>query len=117
MALPHEAKERKTHPIYMGVLKYFPDAIAEVAHVSYVGNEQHHPGAPLHWDKSKSTDEGDALLRHLLEAGTRDTDGLRHSAKVAWRALAMLQREIDAEKVLELGPGRVIDLPAVADNA
>lgn len=68
-----------------------------VAHCSYVGNEQHHPGAPLHWDKAKSTDEPDALMRHLKNAGTYDTDGIRHSAKVAWRALALLQREIDAD--------------------
>jgi hypothetical protein len=44
-----------------------------------------------------STDEGDALIRHQMEAGTRDSDGMRHSAKVAWRALAQLQREIEAE--------------------
>lgn len=90
--------ERKQRPVYTGVLKYFPDAIMEVAHCSWVGNEQHHPGAPLHWDKSKSTDEPDALVRHLMQAGTMDTDGVRHSAKLCWRSLALLQRELDAEK-------------------
>ena len=35
--------KRKQIPIYSGVLKYFPDAIAEVAKCSYVGNQQHHP--------------------------------------------------------------------------
>jgi hypothetical protein len=34
-------------------------------------------------------------MRHFLERGTIDTDGVRHSAKVAWRALAMLQKEIE----------------------
>lgn len=92
------AKERKEHPVYSGVLKYFPDALLEVAHLSKVGNDQHNPGEPLHWAKEKSTDEGDALVRHQLDAGTRDKDGERHSAKVAWRALAQLQREIDAER-------------------
>ena len=96
MSLPTEAKERKNVPIYSGVLMYFPDACAAVAACSKAGNEQHHPGEPLHWDKSKSTDEHDALVRHLMEAGTVDTDGIRHSAKVAWRALAALQRELDA---------------------
>ena len=48
--------------------------------------------------KEKSTDEADALVRHLLDRGKRDTDGVRHSAKVAWRALALLQREIEAEE-------------------
>lgn len=92
---------RKALPLASGVLDYFPDALLAVAEVSRVGNEQHHPGAPLHWDKSKSTDEADALLRHLLDRGTLDTDGLRHSGKVAWRALALLQRELDAEAAQE----------------
>ena len=95
--LPTDAQERKNTPIYSGVLMYFPDALAAVAHCSWVGNEQHNKGEPLHWAKEKSTDEHDALVRHLLEAGTMDTDGVRHSAKVAWRALAALQREIENE--------------------
>lgn len=94
---PSEAKERKALPIASGCLDYFPDALLAVSEVSRVGNEQHNPGQPLHWDKAKSTDEADALLRHLVDRGTRDVDGLRHSAKVAWRALALLQREIEAE--------------------
>jgi hypothetical protein len=98
MSIERETVEqRKALPLASGVLDYFPDALLAVAEVSRVGNEQHHPGEPLHWDKSKSTDEADALLRHLLDRGTRDTDGMRHSAKVAWRALALLQRELDAE--------------------
>ena len=75
-----------------------PDAIMEVAKVSLAGNEQHHPDKPLHWDRSKSTDELDALARHLIDAGKLDDDGQRHSAKVAWRALANLQKEIENEK-------------------
>ncbi len=90
-----EAQKRKRTPIYSGVLKYFPLAIAEVSRVSLAGNEQHHPGQPLHWDRSKSTDELDALTRHLMEAGTIDTDGIRHSAKCAWRALASLEKELE----------------------
>lgn len=88
-------EDRKKIPVYSGVLKYFPDAIKEVAKCSYAGNEQHNPGTPLHWDRSKSGDELDALMRHLIDAGTIDTDGIRHSAKVAWRALANLQKEIE----------------------
>jgi hypothetical protein len=90
--------ERKAQPICSGVLDYFPDALLEVAKVSKQGNDQHNPGEPLHWAKEKSADEADALLRHLLDRGTRDSDGQRHSAKVAWRALALLQREIEAER-------------------
>ena len=104
MSLPTNAQARKEVPIYSGVLMYFPDAIAEVAILSKVGNDQHNPGKPLHWDRSKSGDELDALTRHLMEAGTLDMDGVRHSAKVAWRALANLQKEIerDANEMAEL---------------
>lgn len=90
------ATERKERPVYSGVLRYFPLALLEVAHCSWKGNEQHNPGAELHWDRSKSTDEADALVRHLMDAGTFDTDGVRHSAKVAWRALALLEKELEA---------------------
>ncbi len=90
--------ERKKIPIASGVLDYFPDAIREVAKVSYIGNEQHHPGQPLHWDRSKSKDHADCLLRHFLDRGTVDDDGCSHTAKLAWRALALLQVEIEAQK-------------------
>ena len=89
------AEDRKATPVFSGVLKYFPDAIKAVAQCSMAGNEQHHSDKPLHWDRSKSGDELDALTRHLMDAGTIDSDGIRHSAKVAWRALANLQKEIE----------------------
>ena len=97
-----EAQKRKETPVKTGVLDYFPDAIRAVAQCSYIGNEQHNPGTALHWDRSKSGDELDALTRHLMDAGTIDTDGIRHSAKVAWRALANLQKEIEKEEELKL---------------
>jgi hypothetical protein len=93
-----DAAARKAIPICTGVLDYFPDALIEVAQVSKAGNDQHNPGKPLHWAKEKSRDEADALLRHLIDRGKRDSDGMRHSAKVAWRALALLQREIELER-------------------
>lgn len=89
--------KRKQMPVFTGVLRYFPDAIKEVAKVSYAGNQQHNPDKPLHWDRNKSTDELDALSRHLIDAGTFDDDGMRHSAKVAWRALANLQKELEED--------------------
>lgn len=88
--------QRKERPIARGVLDYFPDAIAEVAYVSYVGNQQHNPGQEMHWSKDKSADHADCLARHLMERGTIDNDGLRHSAKAAWRALALLQTELES---------------------
>lgn len=88
-------KERKETPIYSGVLMYFPDAIMEVARVSFAGQKQHNPDKPLFWDRTKSKEELESLTRHLMQAGEFDDDGIRHSAKVAWRALANLQKEIE----------------------
>lgn len=93
--LPTDPQARKDIPLASGCLDYFPDALAAVAATSLQGSRQHHPDEPLHWDRSKSGDEADALLRHLVQRGTIDTDGIRHSAKVAWRALALLQKEIE----------------------
>ena len=98
MSIPVTPNERKQRPVASGVLDYFPDALVEIAYVSWKGNEQHNPGTTIHWDRSKSTDEADALIRHFLQRGGLDTDGVRHSAKMAWRALAVLQKEIEAEK-------------------
>lgn len=90
-----DPKKRKGIPVYTGFVEYFPLAIAAVAELSRVGNDQHNPGSPLKWDRSKSGDERDALMRHLLQSGTVDKDGVRHSTKVAWRAMAALQKEIE----------------------
>lgn len=95
--LPTGGAARKQYPVASGVLDYFPDALVAVAHVSYLGNEQHNPGQPLHWARNKSTDESDTMLRHFLQRGTYDIDGIRHSAKMVWRALAILQKELEAE--------------------
>jgi len=94
--LPHGSADRKTIPLASGVLDYFPAALIEVAKVSKLGNDQHNPGEPIHWARGKSTDQSDTLLRHFLERGSIDTDGVRHSAKMAWRALALLQLEMEA---------------------
>jgi len=88
-------QDRKRYPLYRGLLAYFPDACMEVSRVSLVGNEQHNPGSEMHWDRSKSQDEPDAEMRHMLERGKIDTDGLRHTAKKAWRAMADLQKELE----------------------
>lgn len=100
MALTTDRDLRKASPIFSGCLAYFPDALAAVAALSKAGNDFHNPGQPLHWDRSKSSDHADCVARHLIDHGTYDTDGQRHSTKVAWRALALLQVEIEREQAL-----------------
>lgn len=99
--LPTDPKTRKGLPITTGVIDYFPDALAAIAEVSRKGNDQHNPGQPLHWAKEKSTDHADCIARHLIDRGKSDEDGGRHSAKLAWRALALLQTEIEAERAAQ----------------
>lgn len=120
MGLPTDAKARKDVPLFSGFVKYFPDAMAAVAEVSRIGNEQHNPGQPLHWARGKSQDHGDALLRHQVDAGTFDTDGVRHSAKVAWRAMAQLQEEIERDTpktTILVKPGLPMTLQNVTEPA
>lgn len=94
--------ERKRMPVFTGVCLYFPNALKYISTVSLAGNEQHHPDKPLHWDKSKSTDHPDALLRHLIDAGAEgdimDDDDILHAGKVAWRALAYLETILTDEE-------------------
>lgn len=101
--LPVDAQARKDIPIFSGFVKYFPDAIAAVAQLSFIANEQHNPGEPLHWAKEKSSDERDAQMRHIVDPVTtggedRDSEGVLHDVKNAWRAMANLQRLADAGK-------------------
>lgn len=102
VSLPTDPKARKAVPLAEGLLWYFPNALAAVAAVSKAGNDQHNPGQPMHHARGKSMDHADCILRHLIDAGTKDTDGLRHSAKVAWRALALLQEEIERDEGVPL---------------
>ena len=99
----NDAKIRKNYPVFTGVMMYFPHAIAAVAQVSKVGNDQHNPGEPLHWAREKSTDQLDTATRHIVDHGvgnTKDTDGCYQLAKAAWRILAELQLTIEKERGL-----------------
>lgn len=93
-----DSKERKDTPIFSGVLRYFPDALAEVAKLSKAGNDKHNPGQSLHWSKGKSTDHGDCIVRHQMEFDQIDPEnGMHHATMVAWRALAQLQMVKEAQ--------------------
>jgi hypothetical protein len=90
------AENRKSIPLATGLFDYFPDALVAVAKVSHDSNAKHNPGEPLGWSREKSNDHTDCMLRHFLDRGALDDDNLRHTAKMAWRALAILQLEIEA---------------------
>lgn len=87
------AAERKTYPVKTGFLDYFRDAVFRVAHVSYVGNQQHNPGEPTHWARGKSMDQLDCVSRHLMETDPSDLSDETEAAlaSMAWRAMAELQ--------------------------
>lgn len=94
-----DSAQRKATPIWSGVLRYFPDALAAVARLSKAGNDKHNPGEPLHWSRGKSNDHGDCLVRHQLTPDEIDPEtGELHAVAVAWRALAQLQLLEEAKK-------------------
>lgn len=106
--LPTDAAERKQYPIATGVLDYFPAALLQVALVSYLGNQQHNPGQPLHHARGKSTDQVDAAIRHFMERNisddnnktfqlAKDEKGQYVMAQVIWRMLAEFQIALEAE--------------------
>lgn len=86
--LPHDSDERKKYPLASAFLDYFPSAVAHLANHSFVANEKHNPGQPVHWSRDKSNDHRDAAMRHLLEG---DWAGL------AWRGMALLQLELESK--------------------
>lgn len=99
-----DSATRKTFPMAAGLLDYFPDALAEVSRISYLGNVKHNPGEPMHHARGKSMDHADCIIRHLVGRGGFDGE-LRESAALAWRALALLQEELEAELRLPLPRG------------
>lgn len=97
-SLPEDADARNAIPLAEGLLDYFPNALCEVAKVSAAGNRQHNGDAPLHWSRGKSTDHRNKIARHLIDSGRVDAKGIRHSAYLAWRSLALLQEELEREE-------------------
>lgn len=111
-ALPADSDRRNSYPMADGLLDYFPNALAEVARVSAIGNEKHNPGQPMHHARGKSTDHRNKIMRHLVDAGgfeETEVDGkpakVRHSAYLAWRALANLQEELEREEGYPMARG------------
>ena len=116
MTLPTDSNERKEYPLFRGVLRYFPAALAGIARTSKLGNDKHNPGEELHYDRAKSIDHGDCILRHLtdvadlqaaLDRGSdkiTQQDILNEANQLAWRALAFSQ-ELHEKYGAPLAPG------------
>jgi hypothetical protein len=91
--LPVDSAERKLIPLVAGCDNYFPAAQAAIAAWSYISNQKHNPGEPLHWSQGKSADHDECVRRHGADA--KETQDAR--AKLveltarAWRAKAELQ--------------------------
>jgi hypothetical protein len=41
------------------------------------------------------------MVRHFLERDKKDSDGTYHAAKLAWRALAYLQKLVERDRANE----------------
>lgn len=111
--ISQDSDARKRMPMAAGLLDYFPAALAAVAEHSHRGNQKHNPGQDVHWARGKSMDHADCIVRHLIERGGFDPEGGRHSAALAWRALALLQEELEAEGA---APGRGSRFPETEND-
>lgn len=98
------SEQRKEYPMATGLLDYFPDALAEVSHVSFLGNQKHNPGQPLHWSRGKSSDHADCVVRHESTRAGMDGEVL-HLAEAAWRSLADLQIALETKHRLDAPAG------------
>lgn len=110
--LPIESNDRKEYPVYSGPVKYFPKALAEVAHVCKTGNDKHNPGQPLHHARGKSSDHADCIMRHLIDMKEDmgrgvgyDENGVAQVAYIAWRALALAQEWFEKYENAPVAPG------------
>jgi hypothetical protein len=114
--LPVDSNARKDIPMLRGCLRYFPAALAGVANTSKLGNDKHNPGEEMHHARGKSMDQGDCILRHLMDvedlmaARARGDSDVTEEAilievnQLAWRALAFSQ-EIHEKLGAPLAPG------------
>lgn len=97
-----DSTERKKFAVYSGFVKYFPDAMAVVARISYDNNKKHSPdAAEVTWNRAVSGDELDAAMRHII-----DGDWGNH----AWRAMANLQKKYE-EGWRPKGRGNDVQVP------
>lgn len=116
------SKQRKQFPMCTGLVDYAPDALAAIAHISYVGDRKHNPNKgedePPHHSRGKSADHADCELRHMSTRGDVDPAyaddiiaDVFHMAEKAWRAIMELQQAMEDVYGLPLPRGARYDAP------
>lgn len=105
VSLPQDDATRALYPMAEGCLDYFPNALAEVSRISYEGNQKHNPGVPMHWNRSKSLDHRNKIIRHTIDSRPDTEAAIEHAAQAAWRALAELQQKIERVRGAPMAPG------------
>jgi hypothetical protein len=125
LTLGTDSADRKNIPVFSGVLKYAPAALAGVARISKAGNDKHNPGEELHHARGKSTDHGDCIIRHAMDVADieahikRNFDNdpdvwyksedakaiLNEASQLAWRALMWSQELHERYGGAPLAPG------------
>jgi hypothetical protein len=120
VTLPTSYDARKAFPLLTFLTAYFPDAVEALVELSIQGNVQHEIAVPklqpfyqdgdrIAWDRSKSTEHRETAMRHLWDharavrgkGSLRDTDGILHCVKAAWRNLAEVQLTVEMLKAME----------------
>ena len=93
--LPSADESRKR--VKLGnVLKLFPDAMCALALHIQEGADKYCDGE-IRWDRSKSPDEIESLLRHVLEQ-VHMPDCESTARSIAWRGMANLQKVIERNR-------------------
>jgi hypothetical protein len=125
LTLGTDSADRKNIPLFSGVLKYAPAALAGVARISKAGNDKHNPGEELHHARGKSMDHGDCVIRHAVDAADIEAHIIRNFDKdpdvwyksedakallnevsqLAWRALMWSQELHERYGGAPLAPG------------
>ena len=135
MTLPTDSDERKGVPLFSGVLKYAPAALAGVARISKRGNDKHNPGQEMHHARGKSADHADCVLRHAVDVADIEAHLKRHMfslnndsedwfdpaivktlldevSQLAWRALMWSQELHERYGRAPLAPGARLPEPS-----
>jgi hypothetical protein len=135
LTLGTNSADRKNVPVFSGVIKYAPAALAGVARISKAGNDKHNPGEPLHHARGKSMDHADCIVRHAMDVAdieaaifrdeaVREIFGLLPEAdallnevsRLAWRALMWSQELHERYGGAPLAPGARLPSPAVVPS-